>query len=314
MAGAPAGPPQNLLVWNPHWQCFVWNQNDCAENVVEALNTFLVAFDVDFAAVIELAAPGYQSPSGWDFMVGKCGHDLVHLFYNRMRWEPSGANVTGCMQPAPLDRPFVVQHFVSPEGEKVIATAAHFPHPTFTEDLGVYRQTAQTSELKRALEEVRQATGTEKVVLMADTNAWSWVSNDMIWHDQLALPGTLVSTDLMQTCCADAGFPPAFTFDRIMANFGSSMSSTALYGGDLPNWTIQVKGQKIGAFHRPVVARVQLTSAGGGLSGVWIAMWLLLFSTLVLAGVLAALLFRRWRRRRDEEYTTSSSGEEESMT
>ena len=67
----------------------VWNQNECAEHVIEALNMlrasvfgsrglrcrffyfltfffslrFLVAFDVDFATVIELADSTYQSPS-----------------------------------------------------------------------------------------------------------------------------------------------------------------------------------------------------------------------------------------------------------
>ena len=66
LAGAAAMDiaPQNLFVWNPHWQCFagapdfrcsdtaaermsrpgvhvlheVWNQNECAEHVIEALN------------------------------------------------------------------------------------------------------------------------------------------------------------------------------------------------------------------------------------------------------------------------------------
>eukprot|EP00913_Durusdinium_trenchii_P033093 g30983.t1 len=234
--------PQNLFVWNPHWQCFVWNQNDCAENVEEALNMFLVAFDVDLAAVIELDDASYQSPSGWDFIVGKCGHDLVHLFYNTLRWTPSGPQSILSLSEYPGDRPFVIQQFVGTSGDKVIAVAAHFPHPTFSTEVSVYVQTAQTEHLRTALEAVRRESGIDKVVLMADTNAWSWISNEFIWRQQLGLPGSLVSTRLMQTCCLDADFPPAFTFDRIMANFGDDIQSTALYMGDLPNWTHQVKG------------------------------------------------------------------------
>eukprot|EP00435_Cladocopium_sp_Y103_P028931 s2473_g7.t1 len=68
----------------------VWNQNECAEHVIEALNMFLVAFDVDFATVIELADPTYQSPSGYEFLVSQCGHDLVYL----SRGNASGESVT----------------------------------------------------------------------------------------------------------------------------------------------------------------------------------------------------------------------------
>ena len=36
---------------------------------------------------------------------------------------------------------------------------------------------------------------------MADTNAWRWVPSELIWKQQLELPGSLVSTKLMNTCC-----------------------------------------------------------------------------------------------------------------
>lgn len=304
--------PQNLFVWNPHWQCFVWNQNDCAENVEEALNMFLVAFDVDLAAVIELDDASYQSPSGWDFIVGKCGHDLVHLFYNTLRWTPSGPQSIGCLQTDPGDRPFVIQQFVGTSGDKVIAVAAHFPHPTFSTEVSVYVQTAQTEHLRTALEAVRRESGIDKVVLMADTNAWSWISNEFIWRQQLGLPGSLVSTRLMQTCCLDADFPPAFTFDRIMANFGDDIQSTALYMGDLPNWTHQVKGTKIGAFHRPVFARLERRALESSPSGVWIAMILLLISTIILAVILLAVVLKKVCKRVEYlDSSTSSSGEED---
>ena len=58
LAGATESiAPQNLFLWNPHWQCFaawrhrrlesqgleaeVWDQNNCSEHVEEALNTLL---------------------------------------------------------------------------------------------------------------------------------------------------------------------------------------------------------------------------------------------------------------------------------
>ena len=58
---------------------------------------------------------------------------------------------------------------------------------------------------------------------MADTNAWRWVPSELIWQ-QLELPGSLVSTRLMNTCCLDAGFPEAFAFDRIMARCKTTAS------------------------------------------------------------------------------------------
>lgn len=310
-------PQNNLFVWNPHWQCFVWNQNECAEHVIEALNMFLVAFDVDFATVIELADHTYQSPSGYEFLKSQCGHDLVYLFYNSLRWSPSGNATLGCMEVDPrLDRPFLIQPFLGASGDKVIAVGAHFPHPTFSPELNVYAATARTAALKDALAEVRKESATEKIVLMADTNAWSWISNEQIWQGQLELPGSLVGTELMQTCCLDADFPAAFTFDRIMANFGDTMQSTALYMGDLPNWTHQVKGSKIGAFHRPVFARVELRSRESGPTAVWIAMILLLISTIVLAPILLGVLLRKICKHRHlvDSSSSSSSSEEEQLS
>jgi len=318
LAGAAAAAevaPQNLFVWNPHWQCFVWNQNECAEHVVEALNMFLVAFDVDFATVIELADSTYQSPTGWEFIVGKCGHDLVNLFYNTLRWTPLGSQNVGCMED-PEDRPYVIQPFVGASGEKVIVVGAHFPHPKFSPELSVYEATAKTKHLREALAEVRQQTHIEKIVLMADTNAWSWISNEMIWQRQLDLPGSLVSTRLMNTCCLDADFPDAFTFDRIMANFGDAMQSTALYMGDLPNWTHQVNGTKIGAFHRPVFARVELLPQQSSPTAVWIAMILFLVTTIVLAVTLFGFVLRKIckKNRQCVESSSSFSSEEEQLS
>ena len=90
------------------------------------------------------------------------------------------------------------------------------------------------------------------------------------------------------------------------------MQSTALYMGDLPNWTLQVKGERIGAFHRPVFGRIERRP--GATSPTWLATILLLISTIVLALLLVAMLLRKRCRGRGGatclESTTSSESEE----
>lgn len=169
------------------------------------------------------------------------------------------------------DRPFLVQQFNSVDGqEELIVAAAHFPHPAFDQSLDVYKQTASTAPLRDGIRSVMQATGVKDVVVIADTNAWSWVSSDFIMKDMLELPGTAVSTKLERTCCFDVGFPEALTFDRIMTNFGGELSTTVLFE-DVPVWANQTKLSKCGprdpcgpnqttiikkgAFHKPVFAR-----------------------------------------------------------
>mmetsp|Transcript_55103 Transcript_55103/g.129351 ORF Transcript_55103/g.129351 Transcript_55103/m.129351 type:complete len:345 (-) Transcript_55103:17-1051(-) len=314
--------PQNLLVWNPHWQCFVWNQNDCAGHVKNALNTFLVAFDVDFAGIIELSDVTYTPTPGWEFVVSRCGHDVVHLFYNSKRWYPSNDTLTpGCMLQYPTqDRPYILQHFSSPEGAEVIVAAAHFPHPMLSRDESVYSRTASTELLQRALGDMMDKTGTDKVVLMADTNAYRWISNDLIWATQLELPGPVIGSQLMNTCCLDADFPPDLTFDRIIANFGNFIYSAAMYNPvDLPNWTRQVLGDRVGAFHRPVLAQIEtVQSESHGpdhrLAALWTAVILLGISTVVLASILCIMLPSPcWRLRPKQDWSSEESSSSESI-
>jgi len=172
------------------------------------------------------------------------------------------------------DRPFLVQQFDSVDGqEKLIVAAAHFPHPSFDQSVDAYKKTASTAPLRDGIRTVMQATGVKDVVVIADTNAWSWISSDVIMKDMLELPGTAISTKLERTCCFDAGYPEALTFDRIMANFGGELSTTVLFE-DVPVWANQTKLSqcgprdscgpnqttilKKGAFHKPILARLEM--------------------------------------------------------
>lgn len=262
----------NLFMWNPHWQCFVWNQNQCAASVIRNLEVFLPAFSVDFAGVVELGDRLWVPPSPYSSQTSQCSHDLTTLLANTQRWSASATNgsyIEGCM--ANNDRPFLVQQFDSVDGqEKLIVAAAHFPHPAFDQSLDVYKQTASTAPLRNGIRSVMQATGVKDVIVIADTNAWSWISSDVIMKDMLELPGTAVSTKLERTCCFDAGYPEALTFDRIMTNLGGELSTTVLFE-DVPLWANQTKLSqcaprdhcgpnqtmiiKKGAFHKPVFAR-----------------------------------------------------------
>eukprot|EP00930_Biecheleria_cincta_P002725 TRINITY_DN103716_c0_g1_i1.p1 TRINITY_DN103716_c0_g1~~TRINITY_DN103716_c0_g1_i1.p1 ORF type:complete len:372 (+),score=29.62 TRINITY_DN103716_c0_g1_i1:38-1117(+) len=268
----------NLFMWNPHWQCFVWNNFQCAKNVTRNLEVFLPAFSVDFAGVVELGDSSWVPPSPFSSQSSKCNRDITTLFANTERWAASTANgsyVEGCM--AANDRPFLVRQFDSVDGkEKLIVAAAHFPHPAYDRSVDVYKQTASTAPLRDAIRTVMQATGVEDVVVIADTNAWSWISSDFIMKDMLELPGTAISTKLESTCCFDAGYPEEFTFDRIMANFGGGLSTTVLFE-DVPVWANQTKEStcgprdpcgpnqttivKRGAFHKPVLARLDMETA-----------------------------------------------------
>ncbi|CAE8677556.1 unnamed protein product [Polarella glacialis] len=285
----------NLFMWNPHWQCFVWNQNDCKGEVEKALETFFPAFDIDFAALVELADSNYTTPDGWSSNQSHCGHDLVNLVFNTNKWRMAtspGSYIAGCM--VPNDRPFIVQLFESTSGgEPVIVAGAHFPHPDsstlHSEDSLEYKATANTGPLRDAIAYIKDWSGVNKVIVIADTNAWTWVPTSTIM-EMLQIPsGTWVSTSLERSCCFDAGFPPEYAFDRIMANFGGSMHTTMLYEDGLPAWANQTKGQSRGAFHKPIVGRLYERPSAAPTHSNPLNVFLLV-STTVLATLLVSLI------------------------
>jgi len=280
-----AGPKINVLQWNPHWQCFVWDEQDCKGEAERQANEWLAALDLDFANLIEFADPNFTVPSGWTALTAHCDHDLVSLVYNDRRWraDPSpAARADGCLvasfNGSAPDRPFVVQRFerlgsnestavsnatvangtnvtnvtgVVNVPSSVIVIGAHFPHPvTVAGDL----PDEQFAILRVPLQAMMNSTGTRDVILIADTNLAANIPSTSI-ATSIGMPGTdIVSTSLERTCCFDVDFrfTPEFTFDRVIANFGVDMMTKVLIEEPIPAWAQQVKGSSKGAFHKPV--------------------------------------------------------------
>lgn len=270
--------PLHLLMWNPHWQCFAWDQHNCTSRAENALGLALEASDADFATIVELGDDSYLSPSRFTSLTSKCGRDLVTLIHNERRWRPAFNASLGCMIGLPNeDRPFVVQTYerILNPYERVTIAGAHYPHPDVgitEEDNLAYRKGAHAEHLREALKKERAITGVEQVVLIADTNAWDWVDNREVmetlgvgpraWHP------AYLGTTLSRTCCYDVGFPSWGTFDRIIANFGKEMTTSVLFEDTIPSWAEQVHevgGQvRKGAFHKPVVGMLLLDSSETG--------------------------------------------------
>lgn len=244
-----------LLQWNPHWQCFLWDEHGCSANAQQTLTQLLVLGSIDFANIVELAAKDYLLPEGFEKLEQVCGVDSTALIYNKLRWRPSAdvvGGASGCM--SRNDRPFVVQQFDMVEADmgdrdgnsditvrKVVVVGAHYPH------------TRQRYYLRKALTEVVAATGVESVILLADTNEFRYVKSDHLLKD-ISCPGAYAtSSDLMRTCCFNDGFAFMHTYDRIVANFGS-ITDTVMFLDDLPDWA------RTGEMHKPILATLKARS------------------------------------------------------
>jgi len=222
-----------LLQWNPHWECST--QSWCQGDVREALHHVLPANNIDFANVVELAG-GYNAPYPFVQMVHTCGRDRVSLLYNSQRWQVSragGSIEVGCMEMN--DRPFQMQVFeeLGNHGRRVLVIGAHFTHYSWY------------SSVRRAIARVTTATGVEHTILIADTNVDASTSTRTLMS-RIGVPwaSRSVDSDLHRTCCLNDGF--TYTFDRISANFGSSLETSILYETP-PAWAM-------GAFHKGVLA------------------------------------------------------------
>mmetsp|Transcript_16206 Transcript_16206/g.41936 ORF Transcript_16206/g.41936 Transcript_16206/m.41936 type:complete len:337 (-) Transcript_16206:253-1263(-) len=282
-----------LLQWNPHWQCFAWNENNCTEHAQSNLNSMLQASDIDFANIIEFEVDNLTLLEPWTSMRSDCGHDRVDLVYSTSRWRPSsqdGASVKGCMVPA--DRPFIVQKFNSISNSSgtpsVIVIGAHFPHPQGLEDTAV----AGADVLKAALQSVMaNTTDHQPIVLIADTNEWNTVPSKDIMAALGVQGGNMVSTSLERTCCYDVGFPYWGTFDRIIANFGSDMVTTVFHT-PLPAWAEQVREvsgmERKGAFHKAIKGTLVMGHSHGMRNGIIIIIIAIVVAMVLIAGTVAA--------------------------
>lgn len=301
LASGRAFPDLQLLQWNPHWQCFAWNTNNCTAEASRVLPELLLETDIDFANIIEFDAD-LPLPESWSSIRSNrsCGKDIVDLVYNHVRWQPSGEVVSDCMERSPLDRPFVVQQFKNTNtSEEVIVIGAHFPHPASY----VFSTMNEAQVLRDALQVYLRKTSVERVLLIADTNELVNVSSARIMR-YLGVPeGPIVSTSLERTCCFDNGFPAPSTFDRIVANFGGHMETTVLFD-PLPYWAKEVEdpndpSSRKGAFHKAVTGTLSMSPGPPPPSPVNVVLiaCVATAAVLVLAGVLASCCIC-WRRRR----------------
>eukprot|EP00933_Yihiella_yeosuensis_P006925 TRINITY_DN11175_c3_g2_i2.p1 TRINITY_DN11175_c3_g2~~TRINITY_DN11175_c3_g2_i2.p1 ORF type:complete len:185 (+),score=17.52 TRINITY_DN11175_c3_g2_i2:80-634(+) len=155
----------NLLMWNPHWQCFVWNQHNCKGQASAHLTRWLAEKDIDFATVVEMSDSSWRPPTGYEINVSHCGRDISMQIANTKRWRPLPGNVTDCMVYA--DRPFVARAYEAnpatssaptdgEERERVIVVSAHFPHPVDMQELQIYDK---TSHVKRLRDGIAKALG-----------------------------------------------------------------------------------------------------------------------------------------------------------
>lgn len=258
-------PDLNMLQWNPHWQCFAWNTNNCTAESEAHLTSFLEDLDVDFADVIELGDPNYTLPDNFT-QIGSlktCGRDFLSLVYNHIRWEPVSEPAMlskGCMQLVPPDRPFVIQEFSDTNtAERVIVIAAHFPHPMGFKDVSF----RETLVLRDAVTSFLNQTSTRRVILIADTNEFATTSNaNIMWH--IGVPTkTVVGTRLLPSCCFDNDFYSLTTFDRIIANFGEEMETRMLLD-PLPEWAKDIDNEtkRKAAFHKAIFGRLLMHSSG----------------------------------------------------
>eukprot|EP00405_Crypthecodinium_cohnii_P008511 CAMPEP_0206437444 /NCGR_PEP_ID=MMETSP0324_2-20121206/11045_1 /ASSEMBLY_ACC=CAM_ASM_000836 /TAXON_ID=2866 /ORGANISM="Crypthecodinium cohnii, Strain Seligo" /LENGTH=436 /DNA_ID=CAMNT_0053904727 /DNA_START=22 /DNA_END=1332 /DNA_ORIENTATION=- len=263
----------SLLQWNPHWQCFVWNQDDCANRVVALANEYLEKYDVDFANFIELESKDWRPREGWMSVESTrdCSNDITEIVYNTARWTVStdpAHKATGCLEGN--DRPFVLQVFYPRKGSwvdvginGVIVVGAHFPHPGRRDKRHPFSFTKHISDV---LEVLTASTGIQQVVLIADTNCDNKRMNTLI-AEELKFPGQkVIGTSLQHTCCADSKYASRMTFDRIIANFGAAESGdmeTQLPMEDPPAWTRQVHGGRVGAFHKPILALLPFDHTAG---------------------------------------------------
>jgi len=255
------------LQWNPHYECFTANAATCKTSALEALKQELTSGVKDFASIVELEDAGdFQTPAGWTRHAYTCEQgdpkiaDQISLFYNSEKWKPSiAAPVSGCSVNG-ADRAYIVWAFTSIEDSSLttVVVAAHFGH----EDQ--YQLSIDT--VGPAIGQVATSAGTTNIFFMGDLNQPHSRSSDEVLKDlenkaNIDNSKTVESTDLLVTCCMDSHFTPTTgsdsrTYDRVIANFGSSMATELLFD-PAPAWaegTVTVS-----KFHKAIVGSLTIS-------------------------------------------------------
>lgn len=211
-----------FLQFNPHGECF-GPKRKCYRKGSSLIRHLLHDRSIDFASLIYTHSL-FRPPKKWKDKKKLCKTrfvDDVSLVYNSRKWKTiSGMSSDGCIGDDG-GRPFIVQAFSNKQSDfKVVVLAAHFPHAKdyFAGGRLIIRQ---------AIKDVKDKSGIDKVVVIADTNLPDFIHYDddkFKWHLNLRRGDSeLKSTQLRTTCCH-----PRFTFkgyDRIVANFGWKMTT-----------------------------------------------------------------------------------------
>lgn len=252
-----------FLQWNVHAECFLpCNATAqpgfcdpafprCKNNAEAQLQQLLESgqsgkIEVDFAGVEQLVDHEFISSSrlssDWGHVTHSCGgsegeglypFDRATVFYRKSRWAvkhlPGGDSKGGCMETVRNAkvanyRAFVMQTFQHRDTKlSVIVVVAHYPH--------VWRYTEEIRVLRDSLSEMREQSGVDSVVLIADTNQPSSASGEDILRDIYVDPRSVSSTEIHTTCCyplykypydriVTAGFPGNTPLMKTVLPFG----------------------------------------------------------------------------------------------
>lgn len=266
----PKGDEIKFFHWNPHWQCFE-NKPGCTTNATDQLTSLLSnGVDgswLDFANIVEFESASYKPPAGWAAiaLTESCGRDWDTLFYNTRRWGKL-VDVSGCITPAG-SRSWAAGVFqsVGDPGLVITVVGAHYPQTINASD-NAYAYA--TSNLSSALLKMPYTTARAKTVFMADTNTESptaaaatpghqgvnktnaqMLADLGLWKLSAGQPP---AAPLFKGCCYNDDF--SWEGDRIIANFGSVVSSKVLFD-PAPEWASFPTSE----FHKGVALTLQPT-------------------------------------------------------
>lgn len=244
-------------MFNPHGECFMKYSPDCKAAFTSFTDGLLLHTNdkyekLDFGT-IAYSNGQYKAPDGWGSFSYVCKGkfvDDIMMVYKSSHWKPvEGASHSQCMERKwkSKSRPFHVQGFrqILPKGAAseplaVVVVSAHFPHRA-----GMAKGMHM---LTKAVNKVKNLTGTEKVITIADTNLGNSnggrnahrrrfaVAGPKIMEDCCDVPkgGNVQSSEIAFTCCARSLNIDGY--DRIMASFGTHMK-TVLPFVKSPKWS-----------------------------------------------------------------------------
>lgn len=246
-----------MLQFNPHGECFEnhWAARRCTENFQKLADEMLHKRDppVEFVT-IAYTSNKYNATRGWKKEHHTCEGwhtDDAMLLHDSKLWDPLEFGAVGCMEKH--GRPYIIRAFRSKKRKPqmtVVVVSAHFPHTG-----GYYKRNGGAALLKKEITKVKKDAGTDKVVLMADTNRGRTRKQGIagvfpsyrIMNDigAASADGDRVRTTTPEFTCCNKGYVYA-GYDRVVANFGIDMVTVLPLHGHSPSWALR-------NFHMPLI-------------------------------------------------------------